>query len=642
MPTVRLSGTSYRLVTPTDAPDWIDLACDATRNGALADHVIRRRVVRRISRRMSVPIVLFEDPVRGERLAGWVAPLPGGLTMYRERRLSMELDGVASRVPLAPSLPQQRFGTVTGRILDALAPSVRDRSIRLALSARGGRARPVRRIAAAIDAIEASPEPGTARALWRALDRFALLDARCGSGDRLIEATVTMTVLALACVERMSAWVDELENGATPVRRTRLADLRGVLGGHPVGDRERSLLRTIVAGSVRAADPRPELVRTARARLTELCGHGAQPLIDRVILAGDAYVGVAHRDDLAPLDKRGDGGERLLERVSALNRAATLGESDPPTDGVALLEERRSELRELLDRHTAERAVGRNHNSGSVERWLAKHRPLHPIVEWPVVAVRGGFDLVFGQHRRAGRRVIASGYSKPIARVSEVRERPERPPGRDLPGIRRLEPGNDGYPAVLVADGYGPPLWIHGDPRILDLPSLALFASERVPADLALRTLDVVPILRSEIPCVLGGFQSPLERACLDSLLPGPSSLVICPARRIVPFLPPRAWHAALADGRILLLTAFGPKTRRPTSRTASDRNRLVARLGRWSFVAHATPGGRLSAMVRSVLSNGGRVATWADRANADLVRAGAVAVLDAAELLDLFRRANG
>jgi hypothetical protein len=641
MPTVHLSRTRYRLTPPTDAPVWVDLVSHATRNGSLADFAIRRDVVRRISHRDRTPVVLFEHPVRGDRIAGWVAPLPHGLTLYRERRLSTGLVSDEWTGPAAAWLPAQRFGAASARILDALAARIRDRPVRHAVSRPAGRARTARRLASTIQAIEAAVEPAAVRSVWRALSRFAILDARCGTGDRILEAAIALTVVALACVERMSAWVDALDDGPIPARRTRLADFRRVLDRHPSDGREGSLFREIAIGCIHAADPRREAILAARARMTNLCGPHAAPMVENKIRDGDACLGISSYADLAGSIRTDGEGERLLERVELLNRAATLGPGRPATEGTAMLEARRSEIRHGLDRHAAERAIGGG-SSARTGSWLARHRPLHPIVEWPLVATRGGFDVILGEPRTRPDGLAAGGYRELRTRVSAVRERSHMRDGREYPAVRRLDASCADYPRALAVAGGNAQLWVRGDPRLLELPSIALFASERVAPDLALRTLEAVPLLRSAVPCVLGGFQSPLEKACLRSLLPGPCSLAIFPARRIEPFRSPPDWHGALVDGRILLVSVFGPEIRRATSKTASDRNRVVTHLAGCSFVAHATPGGRLATMVRSVLSNGGRVATWADRANADLVRAGAVAVADADALIDHIRQVDG
>jgi predicted Rossmann fold nucleotide-binding protein DprA/Smf involved in DNA uptake len=64
----------------------------------------------------------------------------------------------------------------------------------------------------------------------------------------------------------------------------------------------------------------------------------------------------------------------------------------------------------------------------------------------------------------------------------------------------------------------------------------------------------------------------------------------------------PGAWRLGLDAGRLLVLSPFSAKIRRPTAETAGKRNELVAALARVVFVAHAEPGGeieRVAALAR-------------------------------------------
>jgi len=74
----------------------------------------------------------------------------------------------------------------------------------------------------------------------------------------------------------------------------------------------------------------------------------------------------------------------------------------------------------------------------------------------------------------------------------------------------------------------------------------------------------------------------------------------------------------------MLLVSRFGPRQRRPTAQLAVERNRLVGSLAATALVAHATPGGNLHHLARWLITVGVPVFTWADPANADLIRLGA------------------
>jgi predicted Rossmann fold nucleotide-binding protein DprA/Smf involved in DNA uptake len=159
-----------------------------------------------------------------------------------------------------------------------------------------------------------------------------------------------------------------------------------------------------------------------------------------------------------------------------------------------------------------------------------------------------------------------------------------------------LERGSPAYPRALERLGPGAPtaLAACGSPTILACPLLALFCSVGVPGDLVLRACDLARLLRDAGRAVIGGFQSPLERECLDSLLRGASPVVVCPARGIEGMRVPASWRAPLEEGRLLVLSPFPPLRRRATAEWAEERNRMVAALAERVVILYATPGGRL------------------------------------------------
>jgi len=153
---------------------------------------------------------------------------------------------------------------------------------------------------------------------------------------------------------------------------------------------------------------------------------------------------------------------------------------------------------------------------------------------------------------------------------------------------------------------------------------LSVVSSNRVPASLILPIYDTATAIREAGIATIGGFQTPIERDCLDILLRGTAPVMVCPARSTEGMRIPSAWRAAIAEGRLALASPFGPTVRRPTAATAEVRNRFV--LGRATAVLalHAAPGGRTEALVRAALEAGKPVATLGHPANAHLVALGA------------------
>jgi predicted Rossmann fold nucleotide-binding protein DprA/Smf involved in DNA uptake len=188
--------------------------------------------------------------------------------------------------------------------------------------------------------------------------------------------------------------------------------------------------------------------------------------------------------------------------------------------------------------------------------------------------------------------------------------------------------GDAGYPRSLAALGDAAPvsLAVAGDPSILRLPLVALFCSARLPPACALASVDLARALRdAEVP-VVGGFQSPAERACLDLLLRGRQPVVVCPARGLGGMRIPSSWRAAREEGRLVLVSGLPDRVRRPTSALSVARNRLAMALARCVVVIHATPGGRLARLAGEALRAGRRVYCLDLPENDDLRVAGAVA----------------
>lgn len=181
------------------------------------------------------------------------------------------------------------------------------------------------------------------------------------------------------------------------------------------------------------------------------------------------------------------------------------------------------------------------------------------------------------------------------------------------PGLLRARLGGDA-PAALTA-------W--GNAALLHLPLVALFCSERAPPVVTERAVALVRDLRAAGVPVVSGFQSPVERACLEALLRGTQPLVVCPARDLARMRLPRPLRPAMEDGRLLLLSACRGR-RRPDARLAEARNRLAAALAERVVVAYATPGGRLHRLAVEVVDRGQPLLCLPDPLNPDLLLLGA------------------
>ncbi len=131
-----------------------------------------------------------------------------------------------------------------------------------------------------------------------------------------------------------------------------------------------------------------------------------------------------------------------------------------------------------------------------------------------------------------------------------------------------------------------------GNLELLASPKTALFCSTRCPGDIILAAYDQAARWRDAGRCVIGGFHSPIEQECFHILLRGSQPIIICPARAL-PQRIPAEWQTPLADGRLLVLSAFAKNATRVTANLAARRNAFVAALADEVWFAHIAPGGQ-------------------------------------------------
>ena len=182
-------------------------------------------------------------------------------------------------------------------------------------------------------------------------------------------------------------------------------------------------------------------------------------------------------------------------------------------------------------------------------------------------------------------------------------------------------------PAVLRrASGAGgeAPVALLGDPGILDGRLIGFFCSVRCPGDVILKTFDFARSMRDADVTVVGGFQSPMEREFLDLLLRGSVRVAVCPARGLGRMRIPGDWKEPIGDGRLVILSFFDDRIRRPTAATAAERNARVAALADTILIAHAESGGKTDSLSKEALADGQPVFALASDDNTHLFEIGA------------------
>jgi hypothetical protein len=133
-------------------------------------------------------------------------------------------------------------------------------------------------------------------------------------------------------------------------------------------------------------------------------------------------------------------------------------------------------------------------------------------------------------------------------------------------------------------------------------------------------TYDLARVLRDAGIPVIGGFQSPMEKECLDLLLRGQQSVVICPARGIEYMRIPCNWRIPLDEGRLLVCSPFTAPYRRPTAGLAEQRNCFVAVLADTVVIAHVSPGSKIAGLSAEMVASGQRVYTLNLPENGELI----------------------
>ena len=186
-----------------------------------------------------------------------------------------------------------------------------------------------------------------------------------------------------------------------------------------------------------------------------------------------------------------------------------------------------------------------------------------------------------------------------------------------------------------------PQIWALGNLDILTMPLLGFFCATRCPGSVILRTYDLALALREAGVPVIGGFHTPMEKECLEVLLRGQQPVVVCPARNIERLRTPMSWRQPYDQGRLLVLSPFVVRQRRPTTELAEYRNRFVATLATNIFVAYAGPGSKTAQFCGELVAQHRRAYTLDLPDNAHLVQCG---VLSHAlhDLVKLLRHAQG
>ena len=137
-----------------------------------------------------------------------------------------------------------------------------------------------------------------------------------------------------------------------------------------------------------------------------------------------------------------------------------------------------------------------------------------------------------------------------------------------------------------------------GNAALLGEPLLGLIASRECPGKILIDTLDRVPLWVKTGRVIVSGFHSPLEQQVLRSYLRRQGRVVKVLALGISHYQSDAQELEPLANGQMLMISAFAPSVQRTSRATALERNRLVLALATEVVAPHISASSPLAALL--------------------------------------------
>ena len=271
------------------------------------------------------------------------------------------------------------------------------------------------------DVIENCEGPDLLRATWHAIEKVTILDPTCGSGAFLFAALNILEPLYEGCLDRMEAFVGDLDRSGEKHRPEKFSDFRKVLGhvaAHP--NRRYFIFKSIILNNLFGVDIMEEAVEICKLRLflklaaqvepdTGRDNLGIEPLpdIDFNIRAGNTLVGYATYDEVKrvagssldfdnAMDKIAVKAADLQQAFDAFRARQIEGDGSVPTEDKQELRKRLKSLDDELNSHLASEYGVAPSKKDTYAKWLKSHQPFHWFVEFYGIMNGGGFDVVIG------------------------------------------------------------------------------------------------------------------------------------------------------------------------------------------------------------------------------------------------------
>lgn len=269
------------------------------------------------------------------------------------------------------------------------------------------------------DVIANCEDPELLRAFWHAIKNVSVLDPTCGSGAFLFAALNILEPLYEACLERMEAFLEDLQRSGEKHHPEKFSDFRKVLDDvaqHP--NRRYFVLKSIIIGNLYGVDIMEEAVEICKLRLfLKLVAQvenakQIEPLpdIDFNIRPGNTLVGFASLNDVKKTLQGSLGFgkqdvERIIEEAECVDRAFAKFRQMQTEHGMspkdfseakAELRQRLDKLREEVDRYLAGEYGVDVEKPKLYDQWRKSHQPFHWFAEFYGIMAGGGFDVIIG------------------------------------------------------------------------------------------------------------------------------------------------------------------------------------------------------------------------------------------------------
>lgn len=271
-------------------------------------------------------------------------------------------------------------------------------------------------------------------AFWKAISQIKVLDPTVGSGAFLFAALNVLEPLYEACVERMSALVEELDRSGEKHSPKKYEPFRKVLEQvRQRPDEDYFIFKSIIINNLYGVDIMEEAVEICKLRLflklasqvepdpsKENLGIEPLPDIDFNIRAGNTLVGFATREDVKRSVQFGTVGgvqseklfampeenaqlKRIEEKAEDVDRLYKLFRQQQTEYGGEVrpedkrdLQKRLGELEKELNVLLSKQYAIHNPKGEDYKKWIDTYKPFHWFVEFFSIMSEGGFDVVIG------------------------------------------------------------------------------------------------------------------------------------------------------------------------------------------------------------------------------------------------------